>query len=274
MLTNNTGDGAMPVDVTFNASFGYQLRWYYREKRLKQRIIMLPLMLDLGRIKAANFTRNRLLLVKKLFQESGDTADEEIQVIQDNLSYFKTMIQSGASFRIWWTKSAADYCGFLWACDQLKNVENQVSQVAVPIVHPRTNRSLLILNDGLGGISCDQIDELDLFRKQVAMPKTIREAYSYGWRDLQDHNQPIRVLINDRLTSQPITFYDQFIYQQLSEKRFVTLTQLLSKIFENTNFGISEKWYLYRIAQLIEKGNLVTKRGKTLMKTQVRLKAH
>lgn len=264
----------MPVDVTFNASFGHQLRWYYQKKRLKQRIIMLPLMLDFGKIKATNFTRNRLLLVKELFQESGDSADEEIQVIQDNLSYFKTMIQSGTSFRIWWTKSAADYCGFLWACDHLKNVDNQVSQVAVPIVHPRTDQSLLILDDGLGGISCDDIDELGLFKKQVAMPKTIQEAYSYGWRDLQDHNQPIRVLINDRLTSQPITFYDQFIYQQLSEKRFVTLIQLLSKIFENTNFGISEKWYLYRIAQLIEKGNLVTKRGKTLMKTQVRLKAH
>lgn len=56
----------MPVDVTFDDTFSGLLRYYYRKKHVKQRILTLPLSLDFGNIKTANIVRTRASFLEEL----------------------------------------------------------------------------------------------------------------------------------------------------------------------------------------------------------------
>ncbi|WP_187117483.1 DUF3658 domain-containing protein [Lentilactobacillus hilgardii] len=267
------GDEDMPVDVTFDDTFSGLLRYYYRKKHVKQRILTLPLSLDFGNIKTANIVRTRASFLEELSRNThGYSVKEEIQKIRDNLSFLEVLIESGTSFRIWWTNKAADYCGFIWLCDRLKTVENEVEQIKVPTLFPRENQTLLEINEGLSGLSCDLIDEFKLFERQQKLSASIRRDYSYMWQELQEENQPIRVLINDHLLSQPVTFYDKFIYQQTSKTDFTELDRLLGKIVLHYGVGILEGWYWYRIEKLIDEEKLEAKQSKIPMKQLIRLR--
>lgn len=263
----------MTVEITFNALFGSTLRYYYQRRNVRKKVLTLPLMLDFGDIRDGGLVKTRTSLLRGLHQNlRGYNVAEEVQEITDHLAFLKILIQEGETFRVWWTETAADYCGFLWLCQQLSKTGNRLNQVKMPLVFPKRDALVQITN--LGEIIYSDIDELMSYAIQQEVPKYVQRDYGYNWRDVKDENQPIRALINEHLVSQPVTFYDQFIYQQLSDGEFIELTKMIGRLALNADFGISSTWYLYRIELLISDGQLEAKRGQSSspLKTLIRLK--
>lgn len=261
----------MPVDVTFDSLFGRTLRDYYQTKGIKQRVVTLPLMLDLGKMNGTNMVSNRASFFKMLSQNIEDHSYEEtLQEIRDHLYFLNVLIQAGESFRVWWTNQAADYCGFVWLCDRLKAVDNRFEQIKVPTVFPLHDR-LFEIDEGLSGLLPDDIGKLKLLDRLQNVSKQKRRDYSYLWRDIKEANQPVRAVINDHLTSLPATFYDFFIYEQLDKTNFIELDQLLCQLSINYGSNVPGDWYRYRIEQLICEGKLEAHPGSTSAKQLIRL---
>ncbi|GEP22907.1 DUF3658 domain-containing protein [Lentilactobacillus diolivorans] len=265
----------MIVDITFGTTFGHTLAHYYRLKHQQSEVIALPLALDFGEINQDDILASR----QKTFEMMASGFHEQqlkdaLVTLRQALQQLKTVIKRGDTLRIWWDESSANYCGFLWLCQQLSTIDNPVYQIKLPLVFPTPE--VLIAISSIDELADQDIDKFNLFSYQQSLPKLIRRSWSYAWRSLRDDNRVVRIVLNGHVLSQPITFYDQFILSTMDTVHFIKVEQLLAKILGTYGSGFgsqfSEVWYRYRLHTLASQGMFEIKTDKKSSKTTIRLK--
>ena len=75
------------------------------------------------------------------------------------------------------------------------------------------------------------------------------------WENLKDENSDLRVVIDGKLISASVDFYDTLIRQEISDDEFM-VAQVIGKLVVNNQLAVDDIWYAKRIKWMIEQGEL------------------
>lgn len=240
------------ADIVFSDGFAVTLKHYYTTHQIDCQVILLPLLLGLGDIAQTNLleTRKTLLKIRNTHERHDDT-DEWYQSILAGLKALDQAIIEQKPLRIWWTDLPDDSCGFAWLCDYLRDAQNQVTSVHVPLI--LSYEQFLFSIHSLGELSTADFAKYHLFSGEQPLLRDTRIAHSYLWRDLRKDNTPLRIMINGHLMSQPINFYDRFLLSHVSSVDFKKIPEVIGEVLGDGPSGVPAWWYRHRVDYLISK---------------------
>ena len=256
------------IEVVFGESEAGAMKIaLHREKGLGSDVICLPLMLDIGDISQPVLSKyRRNLLYKMLYQEQWG-ADKELKAemkalggkYAQQLHKLNGYIKECEPLRIWYSDAPYSLCGLMWLCSRLKRYKGELWEVRLPYV--------VVQNKGMSneyGVCRANWGEAEPWEFEESLPLQRRlsriEIVINGvhWDALESRNAPLRAVVNGKLTSVPVSFYDFLIWRvfRMNEKfgePCVREAEIIGSILAEEH-GIGDWWYAYRIDKLIEKG--------------------
>lgn len=245
-----------------------------------QDVISLPLELDVGDISEEILGDNRKELLfdsnrNPFISEEANTKGLEDfwKAVMLNYGRLEEGIKTGGDIRIWWSDAAYSACGFYHIISVLKDCKGKVLAVKLP--------RYSIGEDGAADVHTSWTEvEAEKFYRFLPFEKEISESERYRiaaeWDRLKKQNAPLRAMINGNLTSVREDFYDDFLEEAVPDGEF-TIGKLIAKVMESSPLGVSDRWYIKRIQDMINKKKLVVVKdnpyvyGKVLMKPEVQL---
>ena len=159
----------------------------------------------------------------------------------------KKAVKEAESVRIWWSDVSAEICGFYYAISLLKNSKGKIISIKIPFYNKLSkSESEFVYNHGSTIIEEDQWNALKKYGN-VLKTKEMKEIASY-WKLLEKENAPIRVQINGNLLGVKESFYDQFIYDFIEQKK-VMVREIMGRL-SDLGFSLPLWWIVLRLKQL------------------------
>ena len=159
--------------------------------------------------------------------------------------------------RIWYSDAPDEACGLYWLLEQLSaRCGGALSGVqAVELPHLLRRGDSICRPQGWGELPPPPL--VPLARDAVHVTAPFVTMAVTQWRQLREATAPLRAVINGRLCSVPIDFYDPFLLAQLDrmEDRFPE-PQLIGAVMARCQLGVGDLWIALRIEQLIRDGRL------------------
>lgn len=248
------------LEITFDESTGGGLKCARAcSDKLQSNILCFPLAADVGDISKPLIGEYRFELLRKLiFFDRWD--DPEFSDEEDNLSeiyskYFKKLKKSlseGEAVRVWLDPLPQTVCGFLWLSAMLSKHGVEVFAVELPRFKEEPN----VICERKGWGECEPVDfaEALAFQRKVSDMELRRNAAE--WDRLVSENAPLRAVINGKVTSVPVSFYDFLIRRRLGDKP-VQEAVLIGKVLGESQLGIGDWWLAYRIEHFIKQNKIV-----------------
>lgn len=185
----------------------------------------------------------------------GDTAVEADvanywQACQKDLQTLLARAHAGEPVRIWCDYTPDSQCGLHAAAALLEDVPCAVTIVEAPKIE---TKGTVIRSCTLGERNPGEMGKLLQYERPMA--DTERHTLAAHWRTLQRENAPLRAMVDGKLRSVPINFYDTAIWAKVPEGEFVT-AQLIGIVLSQCDLGIGDQLIYRRIAYFIKEGRL------------------
>lgn len=219
--------------------------------------------LSIGDISESVPGEKRLQVLKWLseihpyFEEAEpDFFVEHMQEAKSDLEEVCRRILTGEDVRIWYSNHPEELCGLHWFMTQLNEIEPHDGQIfLVPLPDWEIDEDGDIIYRSIwDGIKPGEWHRyLDL---QKAAPSAFCMDCAARWKHLQQENAPLRVLLNGRLVSASVTFYDEFICREITaaDDEFDE-TMLIGTIMEK--YDLKDTLIAQRVESMICAGSLV-----------------
>lgn len=155
--------------------------------------------------------------------------------------------------RIWYSDAPYSTCGFYHVCQLLETYDCEVSAIKLPHVIRGKNQTIRLFNTW-NEVCYEELGQFLSLEERLV--KSEVNYYASRWEELKEENSQLRALVNDRLISVPIDFYDHLIRREVKETEF-KIAKLIGAIISNYQIRMSDAWFTDRIAYMIEQGELV-----------------
>lgn len=205
-------------------------------------IISLDFHLDIGDISNGINVPGREEVFNQVFSRS------DLAIQWRNLEKLLSAAKEGKTIRIWKSDAPFSACGFAFLCDQLREIDCEISVVSLPTYVVSSADTLTYYNDW-GEVSPDEFTAFLAFEKKLTQIE--KEIQSTLWQKLIVENSSLRAIVNGQLLSVPLIFYDHLIFDNLPEEDFI-MEELIAKILGKYPIGVSDAWYAYRIMRLVK----------------------
>lgn len=184
--------------------------------------------------------------------------EELIQNTRGDLEEIRRRIQTGEDVRIWYSNQPDELCGLYWFMAQLDEIEMRDGKIMlVPLPDWELDKERNIINrSGWNEIKAGEWhSHLEL---QKAAPPAFCKMCAAHWKRLQQENAPLRVMLNGRLVSAPITFYDEFISCEIAaaDDEFNEI-MLIGTVLSKYELGIRDTLIAQRVESMISNGRLI-----------------
>ncbi len=172
--------------------------------------------------------------------------------IQSDLDLLIDRASKGENICIWKSNNPYSLCGFYYTCYLLKDYACEVSYVDMP--------EYIILNNEI--VSYNSFSEVapnnfNLFLQyEKELTQTLLNYYSSIWENLMVENSPLRAIVNNKLISVPIDFYDTIIRMNIPDSKFI-IASLISDVLEKSNLYVSDSIIAMRIKNMIDTNELI-----------------
>lgn len=240
------------LEVIFNENEKDLLRYVSKEvnkSKLNNSIVMVGIDLDYGDISDENKRHQDLqhfdLMKKEDFIKMFLVRKSDLALLIDRAS-------KGENICIWKSNTPSSICGFYYTCHLLRDYACEVSVVEMP-EYVITNNKIVCYNS-FGEIAPDDFHNFLQYEKELT--QGLLNHYSDLWEKLITENSPLRAIVNNRVISVPIDFYDCIIRQYISDHTFLA-TDLINDVVSKSNLLISEFIISLRINDFISNGELV-----------------
>ena len=218
------------------------------------------LVLNIGNIAAEGFPSHRRQELERLHSAvfSDGTADVQAQFRQTMERFHRLMARAaaGETIRIWYTGSPEELCGFYFLTDQLARLprHGEILRIRLPEWEADSESSARHV------FSCGELAPQDwgryLHRAQSVTPGELSRL-SAQWRGLQTENAPLRALVNGRLCSVPVDFYDSLIRQEIAaEPGEFQEAMVIGRVIGKYEPGVGDGWIALRIEEMLRAGEL------------------
>lgn len=123
------------------------------------------------------------------------------------LKALRLLAKKGMSFRIWYSSSPMEMCGFYYICNVLKGYDVEVYAVELPHMYAIGNKPKQISSWGMANSY-----EIGYLVENQRLLSADDVAYIASlWRTLVEENAPLRAVISNKIVSVPADFYDAII---------------------------------------------------------------
>ena len=155
--------------------------------------------------------------------------------------------------RIWYSRNPDEFCGF---CHILTVLPRNTDIRVVELPEYEVNGNEIRTYTGWGDL---EPMEFDRFRAtERPLSDLERRRYISLWRELQSENGPLRAVINGRLCTVPLDFYDHFLLRALKnqpgcfhEARFI------GTVLGSCLPWLSDSFIALRLEEFISRGMLI-----------------
>lgn len=216
-------------------------------------IVSIGMGLDYGDITNQN-KRNEDL--KFLWQHFNFMKENDFTIlfnnIQSDLDLLIDRASKGENICIWKSNNSNSLCGFYYTCYLLKDYACDVSFVDMP-EYITLNNEILSYNS-FGEVSPENFHLFLQYEKEL--PQNSLNYYCSLWENLMQENSQLRAVVNNKLISVPIDFYDTIIRQYIPQDDFI-MSNLISDVIEKANLIISNDIIAIRIENMINNSELI-----------------
>lgn len=164
------------------------------------------------------------------------------------LKALKKLAETGKTFRIWYSSSAMEMCGFYYLCNVLKDYESDVYAVELPQVFTIGDKSKHISSWGMA----HTFEFGYLVKNQRHLQKSELEYRASLWQRLVEENAPLRAVVSNVLISVPADFYDGIIMSCFTGDT-IRENEWVSEIM-NLYLGVSSGFVEQRIWEMGQSG--------------------
>lgn len=136
--------------------------------------------------------------------------EDEAELLEDGKQNIKTLkalrklAEAGKTFRIWYSSSAMEMCGFYYLCNVMKDYDVDVYAVELPQVFTIGDKSKHIASWGMA----HTYEFGYLAENQRLLSKSELKYRASLWQALVEENAPLRAVVSNVLMSVPAEFYD------------------------------------------------------------------
>jgi hypothetical protein len=223
-------------------------------------VIGLSFALDIGDITSpVNGALRRGLITRMLDADPWS----ELLNMEDSINHYwgvcvsdleKLMMRAkdGEPVRIWYSNAPYSMCGYYNTIYQLKNYKCRISAVKLP-------DCLQLGEQGVkSAVSWGNIRPGEFayyLPLESEIPDSVQQTVIKEWEMLKSENAPLRIVLNGKLHSVEIDFYDYFIRKEIPEDTF-KVGPLIGLVIGKNQLGISDWIIAQRIKSMIESGEL------------------
>jgi hypothetical protein len=242
------------LHITFDGSGAGLLRRALNEKSLRQRVITFPDNLSFGPIDAyassdrAKWADTNLLHLYGEFPAHWPSMDELSKE-------FWSLSRDSEECTIWMTRrTPREYCGFLAWLEQ--------SGAKTYNVVDLTDATFVADGKLIFSLACAdpaRADYEDLFASAQPLPPGIADEYLKLWNRLCRENAGLRVLINSKLISVPIDFFDDLLLSFVRtdwQKANLIAVKAWSATLKDTEWQGEMEVMMARLFALVKAGHL------------------
>lgn len=227
----------------------------------RRKCILLPLALSFGAIDEMGIGPMREAALRQLLADVPHLEEEMLpRLLRDARAALEKLLvgaREGEAMRVWLGRTPDDACALCWLLDQLRPIgwdHLTLSVVPLPDYVERPDGSV-VRYSGWG-----EIEPWDWGRYAASarvLPRHLLPALAAHWQRLRQENQPLRAMINGKLTSVPEDFYDPFIRRELAgQPSEFSETRFIGQLLVRYGFGLSGDLIAWRIERMIAAGEL------------------
>lgn len=158
----------------------------------------------------------------------------------------------GENICIWKSNNPSSLCGFYYTCHLLKDYACEVSVVEMPEYILLNNQ--IVSYNSFADVKPEDFHLFLQYEKELS--QSLLNYYSDLWQNLIDENSKLRAIINNKLISVPIDFYDTIIKQYIPQDEFI-MSKLIGDVLGEANLYISDSIIAIRIKNMIDVGELI-----------------
>lgn len=246
------------LEVCFGDSEKGSMRVAQKEMKLlgkKSREIVSFFGLDIFDIKSGINGQSRRNQIFKMFKGYGEDEEELNKWLNRGVEDLNQLIYSakkGEDIRIWYSDAPSSTCGLYFVMSQLKDFECKITTIKLPKLIENINNEVEE-SLGWGAIKPENFGEFFQLEKEIT--KSEIKYMAMVWEKLKEENAALRVIINGKLTSAPLDFYDYYIRKEIPDKEFI-MGRAIGKVLGKYGFGIGDLWVTMRMEEMISRGEL------------------
>lgn len=173
---------------------------------------------------------------------------EDLEAVR-KLKYYA---KNGESIRIWYSDAPYSCCGFYHVCYMLEKYNSSVSVIKLPHIIRGKNQTIRLFNSW-SEICYEELGQFLLLEESLVTTEV--NYYASKWKELREENSELRAVVNGRLISVPIDFYDHLIRKEIPKKEF-KVARLVGEIISKYQIRVSDAWFEDRIVHMIKQGEL------------------
>lgn len=189
-------------------------------------------------------------------EDIGDHVEEKIQRTTAALSSVMERYVLGEDVRIWYSHNPDELCGMYWLMAQLRPLKSQTAIYLVNLpIWEYGKENTVIFRNGWGDVAPGE------WGKYISLQEKVRPAFlsacAMKWRQLQEENAPLRVMLNGKLQSVPEDIYDCFIDREIAaQPDEFKMAVVIGNVLGKYQLGIGDVWVSNRIEKMIDDGIL------------------
>lgn len=190
------------------------------------------------------------------FEDLEHQIEEKMLKSKTALSSVMERYIKGEEIRIWYSHNPDELCGMYWLMAQLRplNCQTAIYLVNLPIWECGKDNTVISRN-AWGDIAPGEWGKYISCQEKVC-PALI-SAYAMKWRQLQEENAPLRVMLNGQLQSVPEDIYDSFIFREIAaQPEQFKMAIVIGNVIGKYQLGIGDVWVSFRIEKMISEGIL------------------
>ena len=222
-------------------------------------VVGLSFALDIGDIVAPVTDNSRRGLIARILcadpwdelQDTEDSTNRYWDGCVSDLNKLKAKAKDGVPVRIWYSNAPYSLCGVYDTIDQLKNCECRISAVRLPSMQlgEQGAKSAVSWSDIRPGEFAYYLP------LESELPNLVQQSMILEWEALKRENAPLRVVLNGKLRSVEMDFYDSFIRKEIPDGTF-KVAQLIGLVLSRNRLGIGDWIIAQRIKSMIASGEL------------------
>ena len=224
-------------------------------------VVGLSFALDIGDIESSVIDDSRRDLIAQFLNANPwnelNEMEESINHYWENcvsdLNKLLIKAKAGEPIRIWYSDAPYSKCGFYNTVYQLNKFGCHISAVKLPDYMPIGDQEVKEI------VSWAEVSPGEFayyLPLEFEVPESMQKTIIMEWEKLKQENSPLRIVLNGKIHSEKLDFYDRFIRKEIPDGNF-KVGQLIGFVLGRNMLGIGDWLIAQRIKKMIESGELI-----------------
>ncbi len=227
-------------------------------------VIGIMFWLDVGALSGGIQSDERKAVLKDMTRGPVGMIENPDQVFNEfwsravgQLTSLEQKASQGETFRLWYSDTPSELCGYYFVCSILQKFDCDVVAVKLPRYIEKEPNGL-VRYKGWGEVHPGKFADFVKYERNVS--SVILKSNGIHWKQLELENSSLRASINGELRSVSEEFYDGFIRRHLPTQP-TKMGKIIGDILGREGLKVTDWWIRERIRWMITIGEVIVVNG-------------